>query len=187
MSNILLNYAFLLFWSIFGEIHREIFFLVTKVTLSEMSTEILRKFVFLTMFEKGKILWKIWICLNNFFDQSSKMGQTLSKTLFLHKVSHILLFCCFEVFSGRFIENFSFKSKKWPSQKRALKYTEICFSNHVWKVANPEENLDLFKQLFLIKPVKGDNINKNCFSHQSEPHTAKLCLPVVLKDFWLNL
>ena len=24
------------------------------------------------------------------------------------------------------------------------------------KVANPEENLDLFKQLFLIKPVKGD-------------------------------
>ena len=24
------------------------------------------------------------------------------------------------------------------------------------KWANPEENLDLFKQLFLIKPVKGD-------------------------------
>ena len=24
------------------------------------------------------------------------------------------------------------------------------------KRANPEENLDLFKQLFLIKPVKGD-------------------------------
>ena len=24
------------------------------------------------------------------------------------------------------------------------------------KEANPEENLDLFKQLFLIKPIKGD-------------------------------
>ena len=35
------------------------------------------------------------------------------------------------------------------------------------------ENLDLFKQLILIKLVKGDNINKNCFSSQSEPHTAK--------------
>ena len=51
---------------------------------------------------------------------------------------------------------------------------------------NPEENLDLFKQFFLIKPVKGDNINKNCFSPQSEPHSAKLCLSVVLKHFWGN-
>ena len=33
---------------------------------------------------------------------------------------------------------------------------KVCFSYHVWKEANPEENLDLFKQLFLIKPVKGD-------------------------------
>ena len=28
------------------------------------------------------------------------------------------------------------------------------------------------------------NINKNCFFSQSEPHTAKLCLSVVLKHFW---
>ena len=67
VSHILLNYAFLLFWSIFGEIHRELFFLDIKVTISETSTEILRNFVFLTMFEKGKILRKIWICLNIFF------------------------------------------------------------------------------------------------------------------------
>ena len=67
VSHILLNYAFRLFWSIFGEIHREIFFLIKNVTISEMSTEILRKFFFLTMLEKGQILMKIWICLNNFF------------------------------------------------------------------------------------------------------------------------
>ncbi len=67
MTHILKNYAFLLFWSIFEEIHRELFFLVKKVTISETSNEILRKFVFLTMFEKEQILRKIWISLNNYF------------------------------------------------------------------------------------------------------------------------
>ena len=46
--------------------------------------------------------------------------------------------------------------KKWLSQKGALKYSEGFFPYHVWKAANPEENLDLIKQLFLIKQVKGD-------------------------------
>ena len=62
MSYILLNYAFLLLWNIFGEIHSELFFLDKKVIISldmkliisETSTEILRKFVFLTIFERGK-------------------------------------------------------------------------------------------------------------------------------------
>ena len=38
-----------------------------KMTISERSTEILRKFVFLNKFEKEKILRKIWNCLNNCF------------------------------------------------------------------------------------------------------------------------
>ena len=67
VSHILLNYAFQLFWSIFGEIHWDPFFLGIKLTISETSTEILGKFVFLTIFEKGKFLRKIWICLSNFF------------------------------------------------------------------------------------------------------------------------
>ena len=54
MSHILLNYDFLLFCSIYGEIHRELFFLDLKMTILETSTEILRKLVFLTMFEGGK-------------------------------------------------------------------------------------------------------------------------------------
>ncbi len=58
---------FFLFWSIFGEIYRELLFLVKKETISERSTEILRKFVLFNMFEKEKILMKIWICLNNSF------------------------------------------------------------------------------------------------------------------------
>ena len=67
VSHILLNYVFLLFWSIFGEIHRELFFLDIKVIIVEMSTKILKKFVFPTMFEKRQIVRKIWICLNNCF------------------------------------------------------------------------------------------------------------------------
>ena len=54
MSHILLNYVFLLFSSIFGEIHREFFFLDLKVFIAETSIKILRKFVFPTMLERGK-------------------------------------------------------------------------------------------------------------------------------------
>ena len=42
-----------LFWSIFWEIHRELFFLIIKLTISETSTEILRR-LFFNMFESGK-------------------------------------------------------------------------------------------------------------------------------------
>ena len=42
------------FEEFFGEIHRELFFLDVKVTISETNTEILRKFAFLNMFESGK-------------------------------------------------------------------------------------------------------------------------------------
>ncbi len=56
VSHIRLNYVFLLFCSFFVEIHRELLLLVQKVTISEKSTEILSKFVFLNNFEKGQIL-----------------------------------------------------------------------------------------------------------------------------------
>ena len=48
------------------------------------------------------------------------------------------------------------------------------------------EKIDLFKQIFLIKPVKGDIYLKKCFSPQIKPHTATLCLSVVLKHFGGN-
>ncbi len=41
----------------------------------------------------------------------------------------------------------------------------------------------MFKQLFLIKPLKGDKYQQNGFCPQNEPHTAKLCFSVVLKRF----
>ena len=51
MSHIQTTYACLLFWSILGEIQSELPFFV-KLTFSERSTEILRKFVYLNTFEK---------------------------------------------------------------------------------------------------------------------------------------
>ena len=71
------------------------------------------------------------------------------------------------------------RNEHWNTQK-------VCFSYQVWKGANPEANLDLFKQLFLIKPVKGTNINKYCFSQRIKSHTAKLYLSVVLQYFGEN-
>ena len=49
-----------------------------------------------------------------------------------------------------------FLVKKLLSLKGALKYSENLFFLTIWKGANPVENLDLFKQMFLIKRVKGD-------------------------------
>ena len=57
------------------------------------------------------------------------------------------------------------------------------------KRANLEENLDLFKQLLVIKPVIETNINKNFFSPKNEPHehcSETICLSAVLKHFWGN-
>ena len=39
------------------------------------------------MFEKGKILRKIWICLNKFFNKPVKWGKYKQKIVFLLKVS----------------------------------------------------------------------------------------------------
>ena len=159
MSHILLNYAFLLFWSILGEIHWQLFFLDIKVTIAETSPEILRIFVFLSIFWKGQILRKIWICINNCFDQTSKRWQILTKTVFLPILSQIQLNYAFLLFwsiNGENHRELFFLVKMWLSQKSALKYSENLIFLPCLKGVNPEENSDLFKQLFLNKPVKGD-------------------------------
>ena len=102
MGHIQLNYAFLLFWSSFGLIHWKLLFLVKQVTISERSTEILRELVYLNKFEKRQIQRKIWIVVNNLFVQSSKMGQILTKTVFLLKMSHMLLNYAFLLFWSSF-------------------------------------------------------------------------------------
>ena len=52
MSHIPLNCAFLSFFGILGEIHLKLLFLLKEVTISEKTSEILRKITFLNKFEK---------------------------------------------------------------------------------------------------------------------------------------
>ena len=93
-------------------------------------------------------------------------------------------FCCFEAFGGNSLRTFHFSPKKWLSQKGALKYSEFFFPYHVWKGANPEENLDLFKQLFLIKQVKGDKyLKKTVILHK----LSHILLNYSFLLFWSNL
>ena len=76
MSLIQLNYAFLLFWSIFGETHWKLLFVVKKVTISERSSEIIRTFDFLNKFDKGQIPRQIWICCKQpFLFKEEKRGK----------------------------------------------------------------------------------------------------------------
>ena len=104
MIHILLNYAFLLFWSIFGEIHRKKFLLDIKVTLSETRTEILRKFFFFLTFLKKANPGEIWICLNKCFWSNHQKEIIIKKKKFLQKVSHILLDYAFLLFWSIFGE-----------------------------------------------------------------------------------
>ena len=63
---------------------------------------------------------------------------------------------------------------------------KLVFLNKFEKgqIPNPEENLDLFKQIFFDQISKMREIlTKNCFSLQIQLHTAKLCFSVVLKHF----
>ena len=66
-----------------------------------------------------------------------------------------MLFSCFEAFLGKFTENFYF-SQKIDYLRKEHRYTQKFVFLINFEKDNSEENLDLFKQLFLIKPVKGD-------------------------------
>ncbi len=129
MNHILQAYAFLWFWSIYGEIHREFFFLVRKVPISETSTETLRNFFFYQVW-KGQILRKFWIRLNSCFWSNLYRGQILTITFFLPKVSHILLNTAFLLFwriFGDIQSELFFLVRKVTSQKWALKHSESLF------------------------------------------------------------
>ena len=74
------------------------------------------------------------------------MSQILQKYAFLLFLSIL----------GEIQREIFFLDIKVTISETSTKYPEIFFFPDL-KVANPVENLDLFKQLFLIKPVKGDN------------------------------
>ena len=90
-----------------------------------------QKVFFLNMFEKGKILRNISICLNNFLEQTSKRGQILTKTVFLHKVSHIQLNYFFVIllhFSGNSKRTSLFSQKSDILRNEHWNTQRVCFS-----------------------------------------------------------
>ena len=147
---ILLNYAFLLFWSILGEIHRELLFFCQNNDYCRNEHRKTQKVCFSYHVWKWKILRIIRKCLNKFFVQTSR-----------HKSDYL-------------------RKQHWNTQK-------ICFSYHVWKRQILRKIWICLNNCFWSNLWKGININKNCFSPQNEPQTAKLCLSVVLKHFGGNL
>ena len=130
MNHIQLNYASLLFWSIFVGSHSELFFLDIILTITEMSTEILRKFVFLTMFEKRQILRKIRICLNNCFWSNQLKGININKNCFTPLSEQHTAKLCYSVVLKHFWENsyrtFLFRHKRNHLRNQHWKTQKVC-------------------------------------------------------------
>ena len=166
MSHIQINYAFLLFWSILGEIHRKNLYLVKKVTFSERRIENLRNLfnlIFLKRVnpEENLDLFKQLLLIK------PVKGDNIKKNYFSPQSEPPRAKLCFSVvlkhFGGNSEWSSLFSQKGGYLRKEHWNTQKVCFSKHVWKGANTEENLDLFKQLFLIKLVKWEYIKKNLF------------------------
>ena len=150
--------SFCYFQAFLGEIHRELLFLDIKESISEKSTKILRKFAFLTMFEKAKFWENLYLFKQLFLIKTLK-GDNIKKTVFLNKVCHILLNYAFLLFWSILVEInreiFFLDIKVTISETRTEILRKLFFLTCLnW--GNHEEIWDMFKQLFLIKPLKVD-------------------------------
>ena len=143
MTHIQINYAFLLFWSIFVEIHWKLLFLVQKVTLSERSLEKLGKFVLLNKLEKGQVQRKIWNSCKPSFLYKQSNGPIVIKTVFPQKMSHkqiiyvfLLFWSIFELIRWKLL----FGQKKNISERNSEIIRKFVFLKKFFKGANPVEN-----------------------------------------------
>ena len=116
-----------------GKIHRELFFLIKKSTISEKSNEIIRKLVLLNMFEKVKSWLKLGFVKTTLLDQTSKRGQNLKKKYFLLIVSLMQLNDAFHVVLRHF---------RWKIHR------ELLFL--VKKVAISEKSTEILKKFVFL-------------------------------------
>ena len=172
----------------FGEFIENFSFNI-KVTIAEMSTEKRSQFFFLTMFEKGKILRKIWICLNNFFFNKPVIEDKYYKNCFSPQSETNTANLCLSVVLkcfGEFIENFSFNIKVTIAEMSTEKPSQFFFLTMFEKGKILRKIWICLNNFFLNKPVIEDKYYQKNFSPQSETNTAKPCLSVVLNHFWGN-
>ena len=98
---------------------------------------------------------KNWICLTNSFLSNQLKGSNINKNYFsIQRELHTpkLYFSVFLSILGEILWQLLFLVKKVAISERS---TEIL-RKFVFEKDKSEQNFDLFKLLFLIKPVKGD-------------------------------
>ena len=139
------------------------------------------------MFEKGQILRKIWICLNNCFWSNQLKGTNINKNGFSPQNKPHTAKLCFSVvlkyFRANSLKTSLFSQKLTISERNTEIIRKFVFHNKFEKGQTKRKIWICLNNCFWTNQWKGTNINKNCFSHQNEPHTAKLYFPVVLKHF----
>ena len=139
---------------------------IQKVDISERRTEILTKFVFLNMFENGKILKKIWMYLNSSFWSNQWKGTNIKKKVFSPKVSHIsksMFFCCFVAFSWKFTRILVLVQKFTISGK-STEILRFVFLNMFENGKILRKNWICLNNCFWSNEWKRKNIKKNSFS-----------------------
>ena len=170
MRHIQPNYAFMLVWSIFGLIHWRLLFFVKEVTLLERSSEILRKFVFLNNFEKGKTKRKIWICLNKCFWSEQENGTNINKNWFSPQNNPHTAKLCFLVGLKHFCANLlktSLFSQNWRTQKEAQKKIESFFFTTGLKSGKTRGKLGfILNNPFVQSSKTGQILIKNVFLYK---------------------
>ena len=134
MSHIQLNYVFLLFWSIFGKFHWKL----VKKNISERSSEIIGKFVFLNKFEKEQIQRKIRICCKQpFLFKAIKLDKYKQNLFFPQNQTHRANNACFSVVLKHFwdnsLKNSLFSPKSEYLRKHLRNTSKVCFSQQFEK------------------------------------------------------
>ena len=137
MRHIQLNFAFQLFWIIFGENLLKTSLFCQKMTISESRSELLWKLIFLNNFCYGQILMNILFDGKMPFVQTSEIGQILTKK---NVILNAKLF--FSVVLNhsweKFDEKFSLLSKYDYLRKKLRINLKVSISQKFLLWANPE-------------------------------------------------
>ena len=153
----MLFFCFEAFW----ENSQRTSFLYQKVNISENSTEMLTKFVFLNKFEEWQILREIWICLNkHFWSNQLNVGNIYKNLFFSSKSTYswTMLFCCFDAFFGEIHRELLFLVKKVTFSGSSTEILrKLVFLTYLIGV-NPEENLDCLNNSFWSNQKNWENI-----------------------------
>ena len=118
------------FEAISGKFIENFSFLVQKVTISEKAQKN-TEFYFLNNLKSGKSWANFWFVYTTVFDQTSELGEILTKTSFSPQSEpHTTKLCSSVVLKhfGGNSQRTSLFCQKWLSQKQAQNTDNVCFS-----------------------------------------------------------